>query len=53
VGAGVGALIGTLSRSERWLPIRPDDLRVQVSGAGVGVSLSIPVGCCSRPVGAD
>jgi hypothetical protein len=44
LGAGVGALIGMLSRSDQWEPIPPDRLRVRVSPTSDGIALAFSVG---------
>lgn len=43
LGAGVGALIGMLNRSERWEPISTDRVRGQISVAGGSVALAVSV----------
>ncbi len=44
VGAGVGALIGTLSRADRWEPIHLDQLHVRISPTSGGMLLALSVG---------
>jgi len=44
LGAGIGALIGTLNRSERWESISLERVRGRVSVGGGGVTLAVSVG---------
>jgi hypothetical protein len=44
IGAGVGALIGTLSRTDDWEPIPPDRLGVRVLPTSDGVALAFSLG---------
>jgi len=44
LGAGVGALIGTLSRSDQWEPIHLDRLHVRIFPTSGGVALAFSVG---------
>lgn len=43
IGAGAGALIGTLSRSDRWVTIAPSQLRVYIKPARDGFELTFNI----------
>ncbi len=43
LGAGVGAVIGSLSRTDKWVPIRPNQLSARVQPLRGGFALAITV----------
>lgn len=43
--AGLGALIGSTTQTENWVPFAPDEVRITpiASNRGVGIGISLPV----------